>query len=67
MEENKKMAEDKRQTDLEAELREMISLGWKKQEAYDNKEAFIRRIGDVGNFFSVNFIFKVWESVWEQN
>ena len=52
--------------DLAAELREMAAFGWDKQEAYDNKDAFIERIGEVGNGFTEEEIFQTWENVWEQ-
>ena len=52
--------------DLAAELREMASFGWEKQEAYDNKEDFIERLGEVGKGFTEEEIFQTWENVWEQ-
>lgn len=57
---------DAEEEDLAAELREMASLGWEKQEAYDNKEDFIERIGEVGKGFTEEEIFQTWENVWEQ-
>lgn len=52
--------------DLAAELRELASLGWEKQEAYDNKEAFVERLGKVGEGFTEAEIYQTWENVWEQ-
>ena len=52
--------------DLAAELREMASLGWEKREAYDNKEDFLERLGEVGKGFTEGEIFRTWENVWEQ-
>ena len=52
--------------DLAAELREMASLGWEKQEAYDSKEDFIERLGEAGEGFTEEEIFQTWENVWEQ-
>ena len=49
-----------------AELREMASLGWEKQEAYDKKDEFIERLGEVGKGFTEEEIFQTWENVWEQ-
>lgn len=55
-----------REMDLAAELREMASLGWEKQEAYDKKDEFIERLGEVGKGFTEEEIFQTWENVWEQ-
>jgi len=60
------MTQDIRREAMAAELREMASLGWEKQEAYDNKEDFIERLGEVGEGFSEEEIFQTWENVWEQ-
>ena len=57
---------DAEEEDLAAELREMASLGWEKQEAYDSKEDFIERLGEVGKGFTEEEIFQTWENVWEQ-
>lgn len=51
---------------LAAELREMASLGWEKQEAYESKEAFFERLGEVSKGFTEKEIFQTWENVWEQ-
>ena len=55
-----------REEQLAAELREMASLGWEKQEAYDNKEDFFERLGEVGKGFTEEEIFQTLENVWEQ-
>ena len=60
------MTQDNRMEMMAAELREMASLGWEKQEAYSDKDAFIERIGEVGEGFSEEEIFQTWENVWEQ-
>ena len=60
------MTQESRFEAMAAELREMASLGWEKQEAYDNKEDFIERLGEVGEGFSDEEIFQTWENVWEQ-
>ncbi len=57
---------DADEEDLAAELREMASLGWEKQEAYESKEAFFERLGEVGKGFTEEEIFQTWENVWEQ-
>lgn len=60
------MLKEEREMALAAELREMVSLGWEKQEAYSDKDAFIERISEVGEGFSEEEIFQTWENVWEQ-
>ena len=60
------MTQESRFEAMAAELREMASLGWEKQEAYDNKEDFVERLGEVGEGFSEEEIFQTWENVWEQ-
>ena len=60
------MTQDIRKEALAAELREMASLGWEKDEAYTKTEEFLERLGNVGEGFSVNDIHMVWENVWEQ-
>jgi len=57
---------DADEEDLAGELREMAALGWEKQEAYDNKEAFLERLGEVGEGFTEEEVFQTWENVWEQ-
>lgn len=57
---------DEDEEGLAAELREMAALGWEKQEAYDNKDAFIERLGEVGKGFTEEEVFQTWENVWEQ-
>lgn len=57
---------DADEEDLAAELREMASLGWEKQEAYESKEAFFERLGEVGEGFTEEEVFQTWENVWEQ-
>lgn len=60
------MTQDIRKEAMAAELREMASLGWEKQEAYDNKEDFVERLGEAGEGFTEEEIFQTWENVWEQ-
>ena len=60
------MTQESRFEAMAAELREMASLGREKQEAYDNKEAFVERLGKVGEGFTEDEIFQTWENVWEQ-
>lgn len=57
---------DADEENLVAELREMAALGWSRQEAYDSKEDFLDRIGEVGEGFTEEEIFQTWENVWEQ-
>ena len=60
------MTQEARMEMMAAELREMAALGWEKQEAYDSKEDFIERLGEVGEGFTEEEIFRTWENVWEQ-
>ena len=55
-----------REEQLAAELREMASLGWEKEEAYDKKEEFLQRVRESGKGFDEAEIFQTWENVWEQ-
>ena len=54
------MTQESRKEAMAAELREMASLGWEKQ------EAFIERLGKVGEGFAEDEIFQTWENDWEQ-
>lgn len=55
-----------REEQLAAELREMASFGWEKDEAYTKTEEFLRRVGEVEGYFTEEEIFQTWENVWEQ-
>lgn len=49
--------------DLAGELREMISLGWTDEEAKDDPEAFLDRIGEYKEGLTEEDIWKVWANV----
>ena len=61
-----KMTQESRIEAMAAELREMASLGWEKDEAYDKKEEFLERLGEAGEGFGEEEIFQTWENVWEE-
>lgn len=49
--------------DLAGELREMISLGWTDEEAKDDPEAFLDRIGEYKEGLTEDDIWRVWANV----
>ena len=52
--------------DLAGELREMISLGWTDEEAQDDEDAFLDRIGEFAEGLDEDAVRRVWRQVWEQ-
>ena len=52
--------------DLAGELREMISLGWTDEEAQDDEDAFLDRIGEFAEGLDEDDVWRVWRQVWEQ-
>lgn len=58
------MTQDIRKEAMAAELREMASLGWKHEEAYDKAEEFLERLGEAGEGFGEAEVFQTWETVW---
>ena len=52
--------------DLAGELDEMIALGWTEEEAKDDPEAFLDRIGEeYKEGLTDEDIWRVWKNVWE--
>ena len=52
--------------DLAGELDEMIVLGWTEEEAKDDPEAFLDRIGEeYKEGLTEEDIWRVWKNVWE--
>ena len=52
--------------DLAGELDEMIALGWAEEEAKDDPEAFLDRIGEeYKEGLTEEDIWRVWKNVWE--
>jgi hypothetical protein len=52
--------------DLAGELDEMIALGWTEEEAKDDPEAFLDRIGEeYKECLTEEDIWRVWKNVWE--
>ena len=52
--------------DLAGELDEMIALGWTEEEAKDDPEAFLDRIGEeYKEGLTGEDIWRVWKNVWE--
>ena len=52
--------------DLAGELDEMIALGWTEEEAKDDPETFLDRIGEeYKEGLTEEDIWRVWKNVWE--
>ena len=52
--------------DLAGELDEMIALGWTEEEAKDDPEAFLDRIGEeYKEGLTEEDIWRAWKNVWE--
>ena len=57
---------DRKEMDLAGELDEMIALGWTEEEAKDDPEAFLDRIGEeYKEGLTEEDIWRVWANVWE--
>ena len=57
---------DRKEMDLAGELDEMIALGWTEEEAKDDPEAFLDRIGEeYKEGLTGEDIWRVWDNVWE--
>ena len=58
--------DDTRQRELMvAEMREMIALGWTYEEAEQNREAFLERLGDTAEGLPWETIWQDWSFTWE--
>jgi len=57
---------DRKEMELAGELDEMIALGWTEEEAKDDPEAFLDRIGEeYKEGLTEKDIWRVWKNVWE--
>ena len=56
---------DRKEMDLARELDEMIALGWTEEEAKDDPEAFLDRIGEYKEGLTEEDIWRVWKNVLE--
>ena len=57
---------DRKEMDLAGELDEMIALGWTEEEAKDDPEAFLDRIGEeYKEGLTEEDIWRVWDNVWK--
>ena len=59
--------EDKEQAlmELADEMNEMIALGWEEEEAHEDEDAFLRRLGDYAEGLTLEEIWQTWKNVWE--
>ena len=60
-------AKDKEQAlmELADEMNEMIALGWEEEEAHEDEDAFLRRLGDYAEGLTLEEIWQTWKNVWE--
>ena len=59
--------EDKEQAlmELADEMNEMIALGWEEEEAHEDEDAFLLRLGDTCDGLTLEEIWQTWKNVWE--
>ena len=59
--------EDKEQAlmELADEMNEMIALGWEEEEAHEDEDAFLGRLGDYAEGLTLEEIWQTWKNVWE--
>lgn len=60
-EENKEQA----LMELADEMNEMIALGWEEEEAHEDEDAFLGRLGDYAEGLTLEEIWQTWKNVWE--
>lgn len=67
VEEIKTTGEDKEQAlmELADEMNEMIALGWEEEEAHEDEDAFLGRLGDYAEGLTLEEIWQTWKNVWE--
>ena len=67
VEEVKATGEDKEQAlmELAGEMNEMIALGWEEEEAHEDEDAFLGRLGDYAEGLTLEEIWQTWKNVWE--
>ena len=63
----KTISEDKEQAlmELAGEMNEMIALGWEEEEAHEDEDAFLGRLGDYAEGLTLEEIWQTWKNVWE--
>lgn len=63
----KTTGEDKEQAlmELAGEMNEMIALGWEEEEAHEDEDAFLERLGDYAEGLTLEEIWQTWKNVWE--
>lgn len=60
--------QDEIEEGLAGELYEMIALGWTDEEAKEDKEAFLERVGyNYTDVLTEDTIWEVWKNVWEES
>ena len=53
---------------LAGELYEMIAFGWTDEEAREDKEAFLERVGyNYTDVLTEDTIWGIWQNVWEES
>lgn len=59
--------EDKEQAlmELADEMNEMIAIGWEEEEAHEDEDAFLGRLGDYAEGLTLEEIWQTWKNVWE--
>ena len=60
------MNKERAEMELAGEMREMISLGWTYEEALDDMEGFLERLGEYADGLTEEEILDTWKQVWEQ-
>ena len=67
VEEVKATGEDKEQAlmELAGEMNEMIALGWEEEEAHEDEDAFLGRLGDYAEGLTLEEIWQTWKNAWE--
>lgn len=67
VEEIKTAGEDKERAlmELAGEMNEMIALGWEEEEAHEDEDAFLGRLGDYAEGLTPEEIWQTWKNVWE--
>jgi hypothetical protein len=51
--------------ELADEMNEMIALGWEEEEAHEDEDAFLGRLGDYAEDLTLEEIWQTWKNVWE--
>lgn len=51
--------------ELADEMNEMIALGWEEEEAHEDEDAFLGRLGDYAEGLTLEEIWQTWKNVWE--